>query len=68
MTEFTGKGEIELDPGIKVKYAPGKTFISADLPALNSWIILQNQKDRNRILQLPVLGHLLKYLGLRFLV
>ena len=61
-------GIITLDDEDKILFNTKKNFLSANINGLGNWLNEQNERDIKDILKIPVLGIILKYLGLRYFV
>ncbi len=67
-SEFDNHKPVELDSGGDIIFDPAKKqFIAFEEP-LRIWINYHNHIDQMRILKVPLIGLLLKYLGLRYLI
>lgn len=59
---------ITLDDQNKILFNTKRSFLSADSNSLGVWLKERNAYDRSSILNIPVIGLILRYLGLRYLI
>jgi len=57
-----------LDYDKKILFHTERYFLSADTKRLGTWLDESNTNDRLNILKIPVIGIVLKYLGLRYII
>jgi len=57
-----------LDEGEKVYFHSQRTYISSEINALASWLKNSNSNDEKRILNIPILGSIIKLLGIRYII
>jgi len=56
-----------LDNNEKVLYNCKRTILSSSIPDLSEWLNKSNKQDREKILEIPFIGNLLWFLGIRYL-
>ncbi len=56
-----------LDDNEKVFYNRQRTILSSSVNDISVWLEESNKKDRQNIIDIPIIGGLLYYLGLRFI-
>jgi len=66
-SEFHSHKPIELDSDKEIVFDPARKQFCANEEALKVWVDHHNKIDQLRLLRVPVIGLLLKYLGLRYL-
>ena len=66
-SEFSDRGIIEMIPGSNILLDSDKKIFTAPENSLRIWINNHNQMDQMNVLRIPLIGILLKYLGLRHL-
>lgn len=59
---------IGLDPEKRIVINTNTKNLTAGIPRLSLWLKETNEMDKNDILRFPVIGIILKYIGLRYLV
>ena len=52
---------------MKILYNTKRDFLSADINDLGIWLEENNKNDRTKVLELPIIGFILKHLGLKYL-
>lgn len=67
-SEYGERGIVEIGPEKGIVYDGDRDIITARTDALAIWINQHNRIDQENILKIPVLGHLLKIIGLRHLI
>lgn len=58
---------ISLDENNSIRFNMHTKYLSADINALSAFLDYCNTSDKERILKIPVIGFLFKYLGLQFM-
>lgn len=66
-SEYSGRGIIEMVPGSNILFDTDKKIIATRKDSLRIWINTHNHMDQAYVFSIPILGILLKYLGLRHL-
>jgi RsiW-degrading membrane proteinase PrsW (M82 family) len=67
-SEFHNHKPVELDSGGNVIFDPKLRQVAALEEPLKIWVNHHNRIDQERLLKRPIIGLLLKYLGLRYLL
>lgn len=67
LAEYGNKGCVEMGKESGIFYDSDSKSFTAKSGSLRSWIIDHNKQDQAGILKIPIIGILLKYLGIRFL-
>ncbi len=62
------KKNIALDKGDKILFNYNRGFMSADINDLSAWLNESNTQDKIRMLNKPIVGFLLRNLGLKYLI
>ncbi|PLX08658.1 MAG: hypothetical protein C0598_12215 [Marinilabiliales bacterium] len=56
-----------LDDDKKVGINAKRAYVSSNIDDLSNWLIISNDNDEKKILQIPLLGYLIKMLGIRYI-
>lgn len=67
-SEYNNRGKVALDPGNDIIYDSDNMTVTAKVDILRVWINTHNRGDQLSMLKTPVLGLLLKLIGLRHLI
>lgn len=67
LKRFSQRGIIQIDEEKKILYDTQKKILSGDITCLGKWFEKNNETDKNKIFGLPLIGFILRQIGLKYI-